>query len=130
MYENAKLNQNIYNNLTKIEQKNWIEKVYKFYDKKLPIIKYNKKEVIKQFEYLQQKQNIIINENNFEDIDYKKNYLNCCILSDYYQNEERMNCCVSKYETPFIYYKKNYKKMVFHTYFSKMVDFYEKYDMK
>ena len=124
MYENAKLNQNIYNNLTKIEQKNWIEKVYKFYDKKLPIIKYNKKEVIKQFEYLQQKQNIIINENNFEDIDYKKNYLNCCILSDYYQNEERMNCCVSKYETPFIYYKKNYKKIL-HTYFSKMVDFYE-----
>ena len=112
------------NSLTKIKQEKWIKKVYKYYNKKMPFIKYNKKEIKKQFEYLQEKQNILFNENNFEDIDFKKNYLNCCILSDYYQNEERMNCCVNKYETPFNYYKKNYEKIL-HSYFSELTNFYE-----
>ena len=59
------------------------------------------------------------------DDDYKKNYVEICALSDFYQNKERIKCKVLKYPTPYNYYKKNYH-FVLDKYFKKSGIHYEK----
>jgi hypothetical protein len=153
--ENAKYNQNLYNNLSNDEKNKWIDKVYKYYNKNLPLIKYNKNKINESFKNLKNKQNYKIIKTNFNlikyrlfnllkfinetytinksthncileiiDIDYKINYFDFCLLSDYYQNNERMTCTVKYQKNPINYYKNNYKKLL-EKYFSKMYTNFE-----
>lgn len=53
-----------------------------------------------------------------KDEDFMKNYIEINNLSNYYQNKQRLDCIVNKYENSNYFYKKNYKKILkeyFHT---------------
>jgi hypothetical protein len=67
--ENAKYNQQFYNNLSQIDKDKWIDKVYQFYNNSLPIIQYNKEKIIEHFNKLKQKQNYKVIKTKFN---YKK----------------------------------------------------------
>ena len=121
---NALYNQNTYNNLTKNEKDIFIEKVYKYYNNSLPLVKYDINTIKKQFEMLKSNQHFKINKHIIIDVDYKKNYINYCSLSDYYQNKERMSCKNKNRLSPYEYYKNNYKN-VLNKYFSNMYKHYE-----
>lgn len=119
-------NQNFFNKLTKEEQNLWINKVFNYYNKSLPLVKYDKKKILKHFNSLKNNQSFKkINDYEYIDVDYKFNYVNLCILSDFYQNKIRMNCYVNKYLKPYVYYKKNYTKIL-HKYFSNLNKYYER----
>ena len=121
---NALYNQNTYNNLTKNEKDIFIEKVYKYYNNSLPLVKYDIDTIKKQFEMLKSNQHFKIDKHIIVDVDYKKNYIDYCSLSDYYQNKERMSCKNKNRLSPYEYYKKNYKN-VLNKYFSNMYKHYE-----
>lgn len=152
--DNAKYNENFYNHLTKEEQSYFIEKVYETYNKTLPLIEYDLGEIKKYFEMLKMNQPFTISKNintnllkkykleafiefinkldknnekniTFIDVNYVENYVKFCSLSDFYQNEERVKCCVQYQKSPMDYYKENYKKIL-HSYFSKQSKYYEK----
>ena len=59
------------------------------------------------------------------DEDYKKNYVDICTLSDFYQNKERVLCKVLRNLIPHDYYKKNYK-FILDKYFKNLGIDYEK----
>ena len=59
------------------------------------------------------------------DEDYKKKYLDICVLSDFYQNKERISCKVLRNLTPYEYYEKNYN-FILDKYFKNLGIHYEK----
>lgn len=67
--KHAKYNQNYYNNLSQQDKNKWIEQVYNYYNKSLPLVKYDKNEVNKYFNKLKQPQKYKVIKTNF---DYKK----------------------------------------------------------
>lgn len=126
---NALYNQNLYNKLSQKEKEEFIKKVYKYYNSSIPIVEYDIKNIKKQFNLLKSKQKFKIDDKDkkniiVDDIDYKRNYIDYCSLSDYYQNKERIKCQVKKYPTPYDYYIKNYK-FILNKYFSNIYKFYE-----
>jgi hypothetical protein len=58
------------------------------------------------------------------DYDYKKNYVNISLLSDFYQNGERVLCKVLNNDTPQNYYEKKYM-FILNKYFSNLKKYYE-----
>ena len=144
--ENALHNEHFYNSLSKEKQSAFIENVYKKYNKTLPLIKHDLKEITKYFEMLKENQTFTFSKNanihNFKkyhlhsfisyvknlgenneknttliDVDYLENYVKYCSLSDFYQNEERVKCCVQYQKPPIEYYEKNYRNIL-HDYFT------------
>ena len=148
--ENAKYNQNFYNNLSNDEKNKWIEKVYKHYDKKLPLMKYNKKKINESFNNLKKKQNYKVIKTNtnlkkyglfnlIKFINYTdkiNKFTNNCIVEiidlDYklnyfdicplsdYYQNYERMICTVKYQQNPVDYYKNNYKKVLNKYFSKM----------
>ena len=67
--KHAKYNQNYYNNLSQQDKDKWINQVYNYYNKSLPLVKYDKNEINKYFNKLKQPQKYKVIKTNF---DYKK----------------------------------------------------------
>ena len=152
---NAYNNQNLYYKLSNEQKTEWINNIYNYYNKSLPIINHNLQDIKYSFNLLCNKQNYslfescndfslfekykfnnlikFIKSNNIKkdinkniknsdpflnynliiyDDDYLKNYVQICALSDFYQNNERVNCQVINNKTPYDYYKDNYETIL------------------
>ena len=152
---NAYNNQNLYYKLSDEQKSEWINNIYNYYNKSLPIIIHNLQDIKYSFNLLCNNQNYSLFEScndfslfekyNFNNLikfiksnyikkdinkniknsdsflnynliiyddDYLKHYVHICTLSDFYQNNERVNCRVINSKTPYDYYKDNYQTIL------------------
>ena len=144
-------NKKKYNELDRDKKYKFIEGIFKYYNRSVPLLEYIKSDIDFSFNNLLKEQNYSVSTNcnkmgifkkyelnsliNFidskknieyknmkndfldchitiNDEDYIKNYVEINNLSNYYQNKQRLECIVNKYEKTNNYYKKNYKQIL------------------
>lgn len=116
-----KQNQKFYNNLSRTDQKDYIEKIHSYYNEKIPSIYYSLKSIIWNFNNLKKEQKFLIKNNNIFDIDYEIHKVEINGLHNFYNNKSIRKKYKKIYKEKYRDFLDKYLKNIHTNYLKKML---------
>jgi len=119
MDNNAKINQDFYNSLKDSDKLKYINQIFHYYDKKIPLIQYSLKSILWNFNNLKKSQNFLIKNNNIFDTDHEKHIVEINGLHNFYNNKFLIKNQKNNYKINYEKIIDNYLKNIYENYLQK-----------